>query len=100
MNNKPTLRQKVEQYEELLHKIQLYSDVACDSEVVNDLIRNICNWSYAHRCGNGELSDKQQQQLINNAFVNLLTHRDEWTVRHKKAAEFKKKQLLLSLEDD
>ena len=39
---------------------------------IRELIENADNFSYSHRVGNGELSDKKQQQAINNAFWKLL----------------------------
>lgn len=67
----PTLKQKIEQYESFLHKIN-----AClmsgDHESVRELVENADNWSYAHRVGNGEHSDRKQQQIINNTFWKLL----------------------------
>lgn len=57
-------------YEALLHKINLYC-TACDNEAVRELISNIDNWSYMHRVGNGELSDREQRNLVNGAFYKL-----------------------------
>ena len=71
MAKKPTLRQKVEVYEHLLHQLQLYYAVVLDPTKVNKLLRNIDTWSYAHRQGNGELTEREQQQLINSAFHKL-----------------------------
>ena len=67
----PTLKQKVEQYEAFLHKINVCI-ISCNHEGVRELVQNADNWSYSHRVGNGELSDKKQQQVINNAFWKLL----------------------------
>ena len=66
-----TLRQKVKMYESLLHDIQMYSEVVMDGTKTAKLIGNICNWSYAHRQGNGALTDKEQRALINKAFQRL-----------------------------
>lgn len=66
-----TLRQKVEMYEHLLHDIQMYSEVVMDGAKVAKLIDNINAWSYAHRQGNGELTEKQQQALIDGTFAKL-----------------------------
>jgi len=67
----PTIKQKVLIYEEFLHKLN-----AClmsgNNEAIGELIKNADNWSYAHRRGNGEFSDNQQQKIINNAFWKLL----------------------------
>lgn len=66
----PTLKQRVQQYEDLLHKINLMQ-TACNNEGIKKLLRNIDKWSYMHRCGNGELSEKEQQELIDRAFWKL-----------------------------
>ena len=67
----PTLKEKVKVYEQLLHNIQLNAEVAMNNENVRKLIGNICRWSYAHRVGNGELSEKEQDEVINTAFYKL-----------------------------
>lgn len=58
-------------YEKLLHDIQMYREVVMDGAKVIKLLDNIGNWSYAHRRGNGQLSDEQQQGLIDRAFDKL-----------------------------
>ena len=68
----PTDKEKVLQYERLLHAIQLNAEVAMDSARVGQLIQNICKWSYAHRVGNGELSESEQNAVIKKAFDDLL----------------------------
>ena len=67
----PTLNEKVMQYEEFLHKINSFV-TACNHEGVRELVQNADSWSYAHRVGNGEMSDRKQQQLIDAAFRKLL----------------------------
>ncbi len=67
----PTQKQKIAEYEKLLHNIQLYAEVTLNNDKVCKLIKNICSWSYAHRVGNGELSEKEQQIGINKCFYNL-----------------------------
>lgn len=66
------LRKKVEVYETLLHKIQMHADVTMNVNKMRQLIRNICNWSYAHRCGNGEHSEEEQAEIVQRAFDKLL----------------------------
>ena len=66
----PTLEQKVEQYELFLHNINMML-IASNSKGVQKLIDNADRWSYMHRISNGELSEEQQQELINRAFWNL-----------------------------
>ena len=67
---KPTLKEKVAKYEEYLHLICTMV-VAGDNEGIRTLVSNADDWSYAHRAGNGELSEKQQQELINKRFHKL-----------------------------
>lgn len=67
----PTLKEKVQVYEALLHKIQLHAQVAMNRAALGQIIQNICDWSYAHRCGNGEYSVKKQRRIINAAFKRL-----------------------------
>lgn len=70
LSKKPTLKEKVEMYESYLHLINSFL-MSGNNEGIGELIQNADNWSYAHRRGNGELSDKKQQQIINNAFWKL-----------------------------
>ena len=67
-----TAEQKIEMYEQLLHQIQMYAEVSMNPDKVGKLINNICNWSYAHRRGNGEPSEEEQQAMIDRAFDRLL----------------------------
>lgn len=64
-------KEKVEVYEAVLHQINLYSSITMDSEKIGELIDAINAWSYAHRQGNGEYTDKQQQALIDAKFNRL-----------------------------
>ena len=69
--NTPTLEQKVEQYEQFLHDINMMLIVG-NTEGIQRLINNADRWSYMHRVGNGELSEEEQQKLIDKAFWNLI----------------------------
>lgn len=66
----PTNSEKVKIYEQFLHKINMML-ACCNNEGVKELINNANQWSYYHRTGNGELTEKEQQQLINKAFWRL-----------------------------
>ena len=68
----PTQKEKIQMYEQFLHDIQMYS-VCARGDLISILIDNACSWSYAHRVGNGELSDKEQDQIITNKFWKLTT---------------------------
>jgi len=90
----PTLREKVDQYETFLHKINMFI-VSCNNEGIKELVENADIWSYSHRVGNGELSERKQQQAINNAFWKLLDtpKADKYTQERQKAwVEFSKKE--------
>ena len=66
----PTLRQKVDQYESFLHKINSFI-VSCNNDGIKELVENADNWSYAHRRGEF-LTDNQREKIINNMFWKLL----------------------------
>jgi hypothetical protein len=65
------LKEKVRVYEQFLHLLQMHAEVTLNGEMMRRLISNACRWSYAHRCGNGELSDEDQQKLVDAAFERL-----------------------------
>jgi hypothetical protein len=70
MSKKITLKQKVQVYEQFLHKISMACTIG-DNLMLQELIANADNLSYAHRQGNGMLSEKEQQGLINDKFIKL-----------------------------
>jgi len=65
------LRNKVNVYEDLLHKIQMNAVIAMNPEEVEKIIKGICDWSYAQRSGNGELSQQEQEERIAQALNTL-----------------------------
>lgn len=75
MTELETLREKVLMYETLMHKIQLHAQVTMNEDALNDLIGNICNWSRAHRCGDGLNTPDVQEMIIRGAFEKLLDRR-------------------------
>jgi len=64
------MKEKVQKYEEFLHLINLMM-ISGESDSLRTLLNNADNWSYAHRKGNGELSEREQQRLINEMFHRL-----------------------------
>ena len=66
----PNLKQKIAQYEAFLHKINMCC-ISFNRIGIEELVKNADDWSYSHRIGNGELSDRKQQEAINNAFWKL-----------------------------
>lgn len=66
----PTLKEKVAQYENFLHKINTFI-ISGNNDGIRELVVNADNWSYAHRSGEF-LTDKQRQKMINDMFQKLL----------------------------
>lgn len=65
------LRGKVATYERLLHDINMYAAITLDSQTMKEIISLICEWSYAHRVGNGQLSDEEQAEMVQKAYNRL-----------------------------
>lgn len=63
----PTKNHRILFMEQLLHSLNA-ARTAGDSDRLNQLLNNIDDWSYAHRQGNGSLSEREQTQLIRAAF--------------------------------
>lgn len=63
--------EKVKIYEHFLHTLQLYAEITMEGDKVQKLIANACNWSYAHRRGNGEFSEEEQAALVEAALLQL-----------------------------
>ena len=69
---KPTDKEKIQMYEQFLHNLQMYSFCG-RGDLIEILLNNACNWSYAHRAGNGELSEEEQDAAIHRKFWKLTT---------------------------
>jgi len=67
----PSKDEKIAMYERYLHTLSIMC-TCVDNFGVKELVTNADIWSYAHRISNGELSDEDQQQAIDNAFWKLL----------------------------
>ena len=67
----PDKDEKIAMYERYLHKLSIMC-LCVDNFGVKELVTNADIWSYAHRVGNGELDDDQQQSAIDRAFWKLL----------------------------
>ena len=67
----PDKDEKIAMYERYLHKLSIMC-LCVDNFGVKELVTNADIWSYAHRVGNGELDDDQQQSAIDSAFWKLL----------------------------
>ena len=66
-----SLREKVEVYEDLLHSLQTYAAVTLDQAAISHAISIVCDWSYAHRAGNGEPTEAEQERMILRQFDRL-----------------------------
>lgn len=66
----PTIEEKIEMYERFLHKINMCM-ISGNNNAIKELVENADIWSYNHRRGNGEISDEDQQKLIDSAFWKL-----------------------------
>lgn len=66
-----TDKEKIVMYESFLHRLQMNAQVTMNSKNVQRLISNACDWSYAHRVGNGQLSDDEQQDIIDKNLKKL-----------------------------
>lgn len=71
---KKQLLEKMAVYESLLHSLHMVSSVAMNKEKTTKLLENISRWSYAHRMGNGQFSEKEQDDLVKKAFDKLLEY--------------------------
>jgi hypothetical protein len=70
MDELAAMQKRISQYEDFLHAIN-YAVVAGNSERVKALIDNAFKWGYAHRAGNGEYTDEEQQRLIDKCAESL-----------------------------
>lgn len=72
---RPTVKQKLAMYEGLLHDLHFCSTVVMNHERLRELLSNISDWSYAHRVGNGEPTEREQAQMVDAKFWKLRDRR-------------------------
>lgn len=65
-----TKADRLEIYESFFHKINLHV-VCMNNEKVRDAVSLIDSWSYAHRRGNGALSDKEQKKMVEDVITKM-----------------------------
>lgn len=65
-----TDQEKVKIYESFLHNLDMLLLVG-NSSKIKEKLALVSNWSYAHRRGNGELTETEQDQLIKSATERL-----------------------------
>ena len=66
-----TDKEKIAIYEDILHDLHFASSVVMNSGRVAEILDAISRWSYAHRQGNGELSDQDVMLNISKATKRL-----------------------------
>jgi len=57
-------------YEQFMHQVQMYALVHNQLKL-NEAITLMCDWSYAHRVGNGEYSERQQQRIVDQVVARM-----------------------------
>lgn len=67
---KPTKKEKIAMYERFIDTLALYAETGSNN--LGTLLNNAGNWSYAHRLGNGEFTEKEQEELVTKKFWKLL----------------------------
>jgi hypothetical protein len=65
------LREKVKVYEKVFHDIQMFTSITGDMSAMRHAIAIINEWSFAHRSGNGELTEEEQAAHIQKQFERL-----------------------------
>lgn len=65
-----TKDERLKIYEKFFHRINMYC-ITMNSEQIAKAIGIIDSWSYAHRQGNGELSDYEQNKLVEHAIKRM-----------------------------
>lgn len=64
-------------YRTFLHRLAMAAQSLKAKECVPLHFGRVVDWSYAHRCGNGELPPEEQDALIERATIALLEDGDE-----------------------
>jgi hypothetical protein len=70
---KPTLKEKVEVYENFLHRINFHRSLTMNEKAICELLELADAWSYAHRQGNGEGGEKEMNERVNFEFNKFRT---------------------------
>jgi hypothetical protein len=65
------LRKENEVFHQVFHHINTHASITLNADKMQEIIGAICRWSYAHRSGNGELSNEEQQVRVDCAFDRI-----------------------------
>ena len=60
-----------EVFRRVFHHINTHFSITHNAGKMHEIIHAISSWSYAHRVGNGELSDEEQQERVDRAFDRI-----------------------------
>jgi len=71
------LESENEVFRAAFHYINTHAAITMNGDKVREMISVICSWSYANCCGNGEYSEKEQQELVDKSFekIKQLVHK-------------------------
>ena len=61
--------EKCKVLQNFLHKSALAFNAS--EERAKEAVNIICNWSYAHRCGNGELTEGEQESIVESNYRKM-----------------------------
>src|SRR5665213_3294300 len=67
----PTDAEELLMYRSFLHDLNMFASITMDGHAVRELVGQACDWSYAHRVGNGMLTDEEQEQIVARNFWKL-----------------------------
>ena len=67
----PTEKEELAMYRGFLHDLNMFASITMDGHAVHELVGKACDWSYAHRVGNGMLTDEEQEQIVSRNFWKL-----------------------------
>lgn len=67
---KPTLKRQVDIFHKFMNIVNIAS-ISGKSDRLKLCLEKMNNWSYAHRMGNGQFTDSEQDQLVYHAFEEL-----------------------------
>lgn len=65
-----TNKERLKIYESFFHQINVYC-ITMNNDKLQEAIGLIDRWSYAHRAGNGELSDKQVKKNVESVIRRM-----------------------------
>lgn len=65
------LRKENEVFHAAFHYLHTHAQITMNYEKVTEMMSAISSWSYAHRQGNGEYSEEEQQALIDRNFEKI-----------------------------